>query len=136
MCAHIMTDCREDIACSKKSSSWPFLLVDTIAFTRGRVAGANATEYGLTAGIFSKDRTSGALLRFYCSSACVMRIGAAVQRRGVAGVQPFGGWKRAEFWKRSGGLLPPLFVREQSERERKRHRRAMQCSDVCKTLLQ
>jgi 1-pyrroline-5-carboxylate dehydrogenase len=78
---------------------------------------ANATEYGLTAGIFSKDEDEVA--RFFAS----MQFGVCyANRRGGAttgawpGVQPFGGWKASGVTgKGAGGPYYLLsFVREQT----------------------
>jgi 1-pyrroline-5-carboxylate dehydrogenase len=95
----------------------PFLLVDTIASLEEGLREANATEYGLTAGIFSKDKDE--VERFFAS----MQFGVCyANRRGGAttgawpGVQPFGGWKASGVTgKGAGGPYYLLsFVREQT----------------------
>ncbi len=72
----------------------PFLLVDTITSLEEGLRESNATEYGLTAGIFSEDEVEVA--RFFAS----VQFGVCyANRRGGAttgawpGVRPFGGWK-------------------------------------------
>ena len=95
----------------------PFLLVDTIASLEEGLREANATEYGLTAGIFSEDKDE--VERFFAS----MQFGVCyANRRGGAttgawpGVQPFGGWKASGVTgKGAGGPYYLLsFVREQT----------------------
>jgi 1-pyrroline-5-carboxylate dehydrogenase len=95
----------------------PFLLVDTITSLEEGLREANATEYGLTAGIFSEDE--GEVERFFAS----VQFGVCyANRRGGAttgawpGVQPFGGWKASGFTgKGVGGPYYLLsFVREQT----------------------
>ncbi|MEI7827557.1 MAG: aldehyde dehydrogenase family protein [Euryarchaeota archaeon] len=96
----------------------PFLLVDTIASLEEGLREANATEYGLTAGIFSEDK--GEIERFFAS----MQFGVCyANRRGGAttgawpGVQPFGGWKASGVTgKGVGGPYYLLsYVREQTQ---------------------
>jgi len=95
----------------------PFLLVDAITSLEEGLREANATEYGLTAGIFSEDDDE--VERFFAS----MQFGVCyANRRGGAttgawpGVQPFGGWKASGVaGKGAGGLYYLLsFVREQT----------------------
>ncbi|MGZ4870029.1 MAG: aldehyde dehydrogenase family protein, partial [Halobacteriota archaeon] len=95
----------------------PFLLVDTITSLEEGLREANATEYGLTAGIFSEDKDE--VERFFAS----MQFGVCyANRRGGAttgawpGVQPFGGWKASGVTgKGVGGPYYLLsFVREQT----------------------
>jgi 1-pyrroline-5-carboxylate dehydrogenase len=72
----------------------PFLILDTFTTIDEALARANATDYGLTAGIFSKDPEE--IRRFFQE----IRFGVCyANRRGGAttgawpGSQPFGGWK-------------------------------------------
>jgi 1-pyrroline-5-carboxylate dehydrogenase len=95
----------------------PFLCVETVASLDEALGRANATEYGLTAGLFSRDE--GELQEF------LNRIEAGVvyvnRRAGATtgawpGVQPFGGWKGSgSSGKASGGpYYVQQFLREQS----------------------
>jgi 1-pyrroline-5-carboxylate dehydrogenase len=72
----------------------PFLILDTFATLDEALDKANATDYGLTAGIFSED--SGETKEFFQK----IRFGVCyANRQGGAttgawpGSQPFGGWK-------------------------------------------
>ncbi|NYT21113.1 MAG: aldehyde dehydrogenase family protein [Methanomicrobiales archaeon] len=72
----------------------PFLILDTFATLGEALEKANTTEYGLTAGIFSRD--TGEINEFFRK----IRFGVCYSnRRGGAttgawpGSQPFGGWK-------------------------------------------
>ncbi|MFZ0011742.1 MAG: aldehyde dehydrogenase family protein [Halobacteriota archaeon] len=95
----------------------PFLLVDTITSLEEGLREANATEYGLTAGIFSEDEDE--VERFFASMQCGV---CYANRRGGAttgawpGVQPFGGWKASGVTgKGVGGPYYLLsYVREQT----------------------
>jgi len=96
----------------------PFLLVDTIASLEEGLTEANATEYGLTAGIFSEDADE--VQGFFVS----MEFGVCyANRRGGAttgawpGAQPFGGWKASGLTgKGVGGPYYLLsYMREQTQ---------------------
>jgi len=95
----------------------PFLLVDTITSLEEGLREANATEYGLTAGIFSENEDE--IERFFASMQCGV---CYANRRGGAttgawpGVQPFGGWKASGVTgKGVGGPYYLLsYVREQT----------------------
>ncbi|MGZ4937648.1 MAG: aldehyde dehydrogenase family protein [Halobacteriota archaeon] len=96
----------------------PLVVVDTISSLEEGIEQANATEYGLTAGIFSKDE--GEIERFFAS----MNFGVCyANRRGGAttgawpGVQAFGGWKASgSTGKGVGGPYYLLsYVREQTQ---------------------
>jgi 1-pyrroline-5-carboxylate dehydrogenase len=95
----------------------PFVCVADVASLDEALAWANRTEYGLTAGFFSKDPAE--------VQAFLDRIEAGVvyvnRRAGATtgawpGVQPFGGWKGSgSSGKASGGLYyVQQFMREQS----------------------
>jgi 1-pyrroline-5-carboxylate dehydrogenase len=95
----------------------PFLLVDAITSLEEGLREANATEYGLTAGIFSEDDDE--VERFFA----YMQFGVCyANRRGGAttgawpGVQPFAGWKASGVTGKGAGGLYYLFsfVREQT----------------------
>ena len=95
----------------------PFLLIDTITSLEEGLRESNATEYGLTAGIFSEDEDE--VERFFAS----MQFGVCyANRRGGAttgawpGVQPFGGWKASGFTGKGVGGPHYLlsYVREQT----------------------
>jgi 1-pyrroline-5-carboxylate dehydrogenase len=96
----------------------PFLLIDTITSLEEGLGEANATEYGLTAGIFSEDE--GDVERFFASA----QFGVCyANRRGGAttgawpGVQSFGGWKASGVTGKGVGGPYYLFsyVREQTQ---------------------
>lgn len=95
----------------------PILLVDRIRDVGEGIGLANDVDYGLTAGIFSKDITE--VERFFRE----IEAGVTYANRKVGattgampGVQPFGGWKSSGFTGRNAGgpyyLLS--FMREQS----------------------
>lgn len=78
---------------------------------------ANATDYGLTAGIFSKNPAD--VDRFFreCDAGVMYANRAAGSTTGaVVGVQPFGGWKMSGIsGKAAGGYFYlPQFMHEQS----------------------
>jgi 1-pyrroline-5-carboxylate dehydrogenase len=96
----------------------PILLIDTFDTLEEAVLEANATEYGLTAGIFSEDRDE---VEYFFDR---IRFGVVyANRRGGAttgawpGVQPFGGWRASGSTGRGvGGPYYLLsFVREQAQ---------------------
>jgi 1-pyrroline-5-carboxylate dehydrogenase len=96
----------------------PFILIDTVTSLEEGLREANATEYGLTAGIFSEDEDE--IQRFFAS----MQFGVCyANRRGGAttgawpGVQPFGGWKASGLTgKGAGGPYYLLsYMREQTQ---------------------
>jgi len=96
----------------------PFLLIDPVTSLEEGFAEANATEFGLTAGIFSEDDDE--IQRFFAS----MQFGVCyANRRGGAttgawpGAQPFGGWKASGLTgKGVGGPYYLLsYVREQTQ---------------------
>jgi 1-pyrroline-5-carboxylate dehydrogenase len=96
----------------------PFLVVGEVSSLDEAIERANATEYGLTAGIFSHDR--GEIDRFLNT----IEAGVVyVNRRAGAttgawpGIQSFGGWKGSGS-SGKGGLGPyyvQQFLREQSQ---------------------
>jgi 1-pyrroline-5-carboxylate dehydrogenase len=96
----------------------PFLLIDTVTSLEEGLREANATEYGLAAGIFSEDEDE--IRRFFAS----IEFGVCyANRRGGAttgawpGVQPFGGWKASGVTgKGVGGPYYLLsYMREQTQ---------------------
>ncbi len=96
----------------------PLVVLDTILSLEEGIEQANATEYGLTAGIFSDDE--GEIERFFSS----INFGVCyANRRGGAttgawpGVQPFGGWKASgSTGKGVGGPFYLLsYMREQTQ---------------------
>lgn len=96
----------------------PFVVVDTISSLEEGIEQANATEYGLTAGIFSEDE--GEIERFF--SAVDFGVCYANRRGGATtgawpGVQPFGGWKASgSTGKGVGGPYYLLsYMREQTQ---------------------
>jgi 1-pyrroline-5-carboxylate dehydrogenase len=114
----IMTGLPREHRLFKEELFVPLLLIDTITSFEEGLREANATEYGLTAGIFSEDEDE--VQRFFAS----MQFGVCyANRRGGAttgawpGVQPFGGWKASGFTgKGVGGAYYLLsYVREQTQ---------------------
>jgi len=96
----------------------PFILIDTVTSLEEGLKEANATDYGLTAGIFSEDEDE--IQRFFAS----MQFGVCyANRRGGAttgawpGVQPFGGWNASGLTgKGVGGPYYLLsYMREQTQ---------------------
>jgi 1-pyrroline-5-carboxylate dehydrogenase len=96
----------------------PFLLVEIVSSLEEGLKEANATDYGLTAGIFSEDE--GEIERFFAA----MHFGVCyANRRGGAttgawpGVQPFGGWcASGSTGKGVGGPYYMLsYMREQTQ---------------------
>jgi len=81
---------------------------------------ANDVDYGLTAGIFSREPAD--VRRFFAAvQAGVMYANraAGATTGAVVGVQPFGGWKMSGIsGKAAGGhYYLPQFLREQSQSE-------------------
>jgi 1-pyrroline-5-carboxylate dehydrogenase len=81
---------------------------------------ANDSEYGLTAGIFSREPAE--VRRFFAG----VEAGVLYANRtsgattgAVVGVQPFGGWKMSGISGKSAGgfYYLPQFLREQSQTE-------------------
>lgn len=96
----------------------PFVVVDGFKTVDEAVAKANATEYGLTAGVFSKDKKE--IKKFFDG----IRFGVAYANR--AGGSTTGAWPGAQSftgWKASGatgrGVGSPFyllnFIRDQSQ---------------------
>ena len=96
----------------------PFLVVDEFKTVEEAIAKANATEYGLTAGIFSKDK--GELKKFFDG----IRFGVTYANR--SGGSTTGAWPGAQSftgWNASGatgrGIGSPFyllnFIRDQSQ---------------------
>ncbi|MDD1719614.1 MAG: aldehyde dehydrogenase family protein [Methanoregulaceae archaeon] len=95
----------------------PFVVVETVSSLDEAIRAANDTEYGLTAGIFSRDAKE--ISRFFSG----IRFGVCyANRKGGAttgawpGAQPFTGWKASgSTGKGTGGPYYPLsFMREQA----------------------
>ncbi len=96
----------------------PLVVVDTISTLEEGIEQANATEYGLTAGIFSQD--DGELERFFSSidfGVCYANREGGATTGAWPGVQPFGGWKASgSTGKGVGGPYYLLsYVREQTQ---------------------
>lgn len=96
----------------------PFLLIDLVTSLEEGFTEANATDFGLSAAIFSEDDDD--IQRFFAS----MQFGVCyANRRGGAttgawpGIQPFGGWKASGVTgKGVGGPYYLLsYVREQTQ---------------------
>ncbi|MGZ4919570.1 MAG: aldehyde dehydrogenase family protein [Halobacteriota archaeon] len=96
----------------------PFVVVDTISSLEEGIEQANATEYGLTAGIFSEDE--GEIERFFSSvdfGVCYANRRGGATTGAWPGVQPFGGWKASgSTGKGVGGPYYLLsYMREQTQ---------------------
>jgi 1-pyrroline-5-carboxylate dehydrogenase len=81
------------------------------------LARANATEYGLTAGLFSRDEGEiAAFLAGIEAGVVYVNRRAGATTGAWPGVQPFGGWKASgSSGKASGGpYYVQQFLREQS----------------------
>jgi len=81
---------------------------------------ANAVDYGLTAGIFSRDPAE--VRRFFSeveAGVLYANRAAGATTGAVVGVQPFGGWKMSGTSGKSAGgkYYLPQFMREQSQSE-------------------
>lgn len=98
----------------------PILSIIEVDGLDDAIRAANDAEYGLTAGIFSKDPAE--VRRFFAEvEAGVLYANrtAGATTGAVVGVQPFGGWKMSgTSGKSAGGLYYlPQFLREQSQSE-------------------
>ncbi|TMA05529.1 MAG: aldehyde dehydrogenase family protein, partial [Methanobacteriota archaeon] len=81
---------------------------------------ANDVDYGLTAGIFSREPAE--IRRFFAeviAGVLYANRTAGATTGAVVGVQPFGGWKMSGISGKSAGghYYLPQFLREQSESE-------------------
>lgn len=96
----------------------PIVAIQTFKTLDEAIARANNTEYGLTAGIFSKDQAEidTFLARIEGGTVYVNRAAGATTGA-WPGVQTFGGWKGSgSSGKNIGGLYTvPLYMREQSQ---------------------
>jgi 1-pyrroline-5-carboxylate dehydrogenase len=96
----------------------PFVVIGEFAGLADALREANGSAYGLTAGLFSKDRTE--IRQFLdCIEAGVVYVN---REKGATtgawpGVQPFGGWKASGSTSRGGGGLYYVqqYLREQSQ---------------------
>jgi 1-pyrroline-5-carboxylate dehydrogenase len=95
----------------------PFLCVAEVSSFAQALDQANRTEYGLTAGIFSKNPAEvDAFLDRIEAGFVYVNLRAGATTGAWPGVQPFGGWKGSgSSGKASGGLYyVQQFMREQS----------------------
>ena len=95
----------------------PFVLVTPVDSLDEAIAHANASEYGLTAGIYGD---AGEVERFFDDIEA--GVGYANRPQGATtgawpGYQPFGGWKGSGSTGKSGGSMYylPQYMREQSQ---------------------
>jgi 1-pyrroline-5-carboxylate dehydrogenase len=113
----IVTDLPAGHELTRRELFLPFLTVTRVATLDAALAEANATDYGLTAGIFSEDERE--VERFFDEAqAGVLYVnrGAGATTGAWPGVQSFCGWKSSGSTGR-GALGPhylPQFMREQS----------------------
>ena len=95
----------------------PMVAVDTVADIDEALAAANDTQFGLTAGLFSRDKTEVDAFFARIEAGVVYVNRAAGATTGAwPGVQPFGGWKGSgSTGKNIGGHYTlPCYLREQS----------------------
>ena len=114
----IVTGLRRDHPLVKKELFVPFVILDTFTTLDEALREANATDYGLTAGIFSEDE--GEIAQFF--SAIQFGVTYANRQGGATtgawpGSQSFGGWKASGSTGRGvGGPYYLLnYVREQAQ---------------------
>ncbi len=96
----------------------PLVVVDSISSLEEGIQQANATEYGLTAGIFSENEDE--IERFFSSidfGVCYSNRRGGATTGAWPGVQPFGGWKASgATGKGVGGPYYLLsYMREQTQ---------------------
>jgi 1-pyrroline-5-carboxylate dehydrogenase len=95
----------------------PLLCVATVDSLEQAIEHANRTDYGLTAGLFSRDQDEiDAFLERVQAGVVYVNRRAGATTGAWPGVQPFGGWKGSgSSGKSSGGLYyVQQFLREQS----------------------
>lgn len=95
----------------------PFLCVASVSSLAEALGRANGTDYGLTAGLFSRDPVEiDDFLEQIQAGVVYVNRRAGATTGAWPGVQPFGGWKGSgSTGKASGGLYYlPQFMREQS----------------------
>jgi 1-pyrroline-5-carboxylate dehydrogenase len=114
----IVTGLRRDHPLVKKELFVPFVILDTFITLDEALREANATDYGLTAGIFSEDEAE--IAHFF--SAIQFGVTYANRRGGATtgawpGSQSFGGWKASGSTGRGvGGPYYLLnYLREQAQ---------------------
>jgi len=95
----------------------PMVTVQTVASLDEALAEANATKFGLTAGLFSRDQ--GEIDAFFArieAGVVYVNRSAGATTGAWPGVQPFGGWKGSgSTGKNIGGHYTlPCYLREQS----------------------
>jgi 1-pyrroline-5-carboxylate dehydrogenase len=95
----------------------PMVAVQTVASLDEALAEANATKFGLTAGLFSRDQ--GEIDTFFArieAGVTYVNRSAGATTGAWPGVQPFGGWKGSgSTGKNIGGHYTlPCYLREQS----------------------
>ncbi len=98
----------------------PILSVIEVNGLEDAIQVANDVDYGLTAGIFSRE--PGELRRFFSeveAGVLYANRAAGATTGAVVGVQPFGGWKMSGTSGKSAGghYYLPQFMREQSQSE-------------------
>jgi 1-pyrroline-5-carboxylate dehydrogenase len=96
----------------------PFIIIDTFTSLEEALAEANATEFGLTAGIFSEQEEE--VERFFTTiqfGVCYSNREGGATTGAWPGNQSFGGWKGSgSTWKGAGGSYYLLsYQREQSQ---------------------
>lgn len=114
----IFANVAEDHPLVKSELFLPILFVAKVQDLDEALARANATDYGLTAGVFTEDAAEQQHFLDTIQSGTVYVNRAAGATTGAwPGVQAFGGWKGSgSSGKGSGGLYTlPLYMHEQSQ---------------------
>ncbi|MDD1675194.1 MAG: aldehyde dehydrogenase family protein [Methanomicrobiales archaeon] len=114
----VVTGLPHDHPLVKKELFVPFLIVDTFGRIQDAVEFANATEYGLTAGIFTENEEEREyFFRHIQSGVCYTNRAGGATTGAWPGSQPFGGWKGSgSTGKGIGGPYYLLsYMREQAQ---------------------
>jgi 1-pyrroline-5-carboxylate dehydrogenase len=114
----VITGLPHDHPLLKKELFVPILIIDTFSRIQDALERANATEYGLTAGIFTENEAeSEYFFRHIQSGVCYANREGGATTGAWPGSQPFGGWKGSgSTGKGIGGPYYLLsFVREQAQ---------------------
>lgn len=113
----ILTEVPRDHALVRNELFVPMVVVETVDGFDEALALANDTDFGLTAGLFSKDpKQIDAFLERIEAGVVYVNRAAGATTGAWPGVQPFGGWKGSgSTGKNIGGLYTlPCYLREQS----------------------
>ena len=116
----IVDDLPRDHRINKEELFVPILSIVPVDGLDDAIQVANDVDYGLTAGIFSREPAE--IRRFFAeviAGVLYANRTAGATTGAVVGVQPFGGWKMSGISGKSAGghYYLPQFLREQSESE-------------------